>query len=120
MSWKEIADVSIFCRTIKKVNANFKQKKHERDQKIPNEWVIKVHSTESSVIDKVKTTGLLSDRELLIISYDATELAKHISSKEYTSVEVITAYCKAASIAQQSVNCLTEIMFDKALKRAAD
>ncbi|KAF2031623.1 amidase [Setomelanomma holmii] len=36
------------------------------------------------------------------------------------SVEVVTAFCKRAAIAQQCVSCLTETMFDSALARAAE
>lgn len=30
----------------------------------------------------------------------------------------MTAYCKRAALAQQVINCLTEIFFDRALARA--
>ena len=37
-----------------------------------------------------------------------------------TSETLITAFCKRAAIAQQVTKCLTEIFFDKALKRARE
>jgi amidase len=37
-----------------------------------------------------------------------------------TSVEVTTALCKRAAIAQQCVNCLTEIFFEEAMARAKE
>lgn len=36
------------------------------------------------------------------------------------SIDVVTAFCKRAAIAQQCTNCLTEIMFDEALARARE
>ncbi|KAF1926613.1 amidase signature enzyme [Didymella exigua CBS 183.55] len=36
----------------------------------------------------------------------------------HNSVEVVTAFCKRASIAHQATNCLTEILFEEALARA--
>lgn len=37
-----------------------------------------------------------------------------------TSLEVTTAFCKRAAIAQQCVNCLTEIFFEEAMARARE
>lgn len=41
-----------------------------------------------------------------------------MSSGKVKSYDVTLAFCKRAAIAQQCVNCLTEIMFDEALARA--
>jgi len=62
----------------------------------------------------------LTERERLIVKCDATELAERIKKRHYTSFEVVTAYAKAAVVAQDATNCLTEIFFDKALDRARE
>lgn len=43
-----------------------------------------------------------------------------MSEGKAKSVEVVTAFCKRAAIAQQCVNCLTEIFFEEALARAKE
>ena len=48
------------------------------------------------------------------------ELLKLMSEGKVKSVEIVTAFCKRAAIAQQCVNCLTEIFFDQALTRAKE
>jgi amidase len=62
----------------------------------------------------------LSDRERQIVAYDAVELVKRIKNREYTAVEVLTAFCKVATAAQETTNCLTEIFFEDGLKRAEE
>ncbi|VDC00394.1 unnamed protein product [Peniophora sp. CBMAI 1063] len=51
---------------------------------------------------------------------DVSILLSKIASGEYTSYEVTEAFCHRAAIAQQLVNCLTEIMFEEALQRAKE
>jgi amidase len=63
--------------------------------------------------------GILSAKEIHITSdYDATSLAAAICSRKLTSEEVAVAFCKRAAIAQQLVNCLTEIFFADGIERA--
>lgn len=64
--------------------------------------------------------GKLSQEEIRIVSYDATALIEQIQDKHLNCVEVIRAYCHAATIAQDSTNCLTEIFFDEAIERAEE
>lgn len=49
---------------------------------------------------------------------DAATLARKIASRDFTAVYVTTAYIKRAVAAHQQTNCLTEICFLRALKRA--
>ena len=65
-------------------------------------------------------SGLLTSRQFEITSLPAHQLADRIADREYTSVEVITAYTRAAVIAQDTTNCLTEIMFEQGLSRARE
>ena len=44
-------------------------------------------------------------------------LAKAVQSGLITAVDVATAFCKRAAIAQQLTNCLTETFFDDAIER---
>ena len=75
--------------------------------------------TVANVLSIPETCGILTSREIEITSLPTAEsLLDHIKRKKYTSLEVCTAYCKRASIAHQLVNCITEPLFDPALKQA--
>lgn len=50
----------------------------------------------------------------------AAELVELMGNGKAKSVEVVTAFCKRAAIAQQCVNCLTEIFFEEAIARARE
>ena len=74
-----------------------------------------------SVLDVPRTCGILTEKELDITeNYDATALVEKMAKGEFKSVEVVTAFCKRAAVAQQCVSCLTEIMFDEAIARAKE
>jgi len=96
--------------------------------KIPESWRLPSSMTSQftekatiSVLDVPRTSGLLSEKELdLTENYDATELLALMASGQAKSIDVVTAFCKRAAIAQQCVNCLTEIMFDEAMARAKE
>ncbi|VDC00620.1 unnamed protein product [Peniophora sp. CBMAI 1063] len=63
----------------------------------------------------------MSERSIAITeTTDARVLLAKIASGQYTAHEVTEAFCHRAAIAQQVVNCLAEIMFDDALKRAKE
>jgi Asp-tRNA(Asn)/Glu-tRNA(Gln) amidotransferase A subunit family amidase len=71
------------------------------------------------VLNIPSQSGLLSRQELEITeNYDAWGLTQLIAGGRLTSKEVTVAFCKRAAIAQQCVNCLTEIIFDEAIARA--
>ncbi|GAA6038197.1 hypothetical protein JCM8097_005789 [Rhodosporidiobolus ruineniae] len=98
------------------------KKRAARDALIPQAWKLPAEVVEAATGD---VTGIpleyLSERELEITELDEVEeLAKRLASGTYTAVEVATAFCKRASHAQQLTNCLTEIFFDDALKRAKE
>ncbi|CCT61178.1 hypothetical protein IAQ61_005000 [Plenodomus lingam] len=100
-----------------------RRKQEERDARIPSAW--KLTSLPGSHIthytDIPQTCGLLSAEELRITeAYDAVALADAIRDRKLTCVQVARAFCKRAAIAQQLTNCLTEIFFDDALKRATE
>lgn len=62
----------------------------------------------------------LDRRELEIVQYDATALLQRIRGRQFTCMEVTAAYCHAAVVAQDLTNCLSEIFFDEAIKRAKE
>lgn len=102
-------------------------KKSEQRSRIPKEWHLQIdvganaqEDTATDLRPLAWTSGLLTDRELEITSsaHDATALLAKIAGGTYTSVDVVTAFCKRAAIAHQVANCLTEIMFADAMAAA--
>ncbi|KAF2857881.1 amidase [Piedraia hortae CBS 480.64] len=99
------------------------QKQKQRDERIPKEWKLSSlpPQEKTNVLDIPHRSGILTSEELRITeSYDASDLVTQLASGRLKSVEVTTAFCKRAAIAQQVSNCLTEIFFDDALARARE
>lgn len=98
------------------------RKQAERLNRIPEEWIIPVSLLPDAKTDDVstfpQTSGFFTKRELELTDATASEVVRKIAKREWTSVEVTSAVCKRAAVAQQLVNCLTEICFDEALDRA--
>ncbi|KAH9929662.1 amidase [Fomitopsis serialis] len=84
------------------------------------EWRLKEEVPESMTDVSALPTSQLSAREYAIVHLDATSLVERIRDRRYTSTEVLKAFCHVATIAQQLTNCLTEIMFEEGLQRAAE
>ncbi|KAG9194975.1 amidase [Alternaria panax] len=105
-----------------------KSKRESVFVKIPRDWLLPLSLTSQftekssiSVLDVPRTCGILTDKELDISeNYDATDLVQMMAERKLSSVEVVTAFCKRAAIAQQCVSCLTEIMFEEAIARARE
>ncbi|BGP12227.1 hypothetical protein JCM10213_007485 [Rhodosporidiobolus nylandii] len=73
------------------------------------------------VRDIPRSCGILDARELEITEEtDASVILRRVRKKDWTAMEVATAFCKRAAVAQQLVSCLTEPLFDRALARAAE
>lgn len=89
---------------------------------IPPGWILPadiLRNSSTNVLNVPKTSGILTEREIQITEdYDATALLEKLAAGEFSSVDVTTAFCKRAAIAQQLTCCLTEMFFDKALARA--
>jgi len=102
------------------------EKRKSNFEKIPKEWrlssevLAKVESNADANVLSIPTScGVLTPKEVEITeSADATEVLQRLAKGEWSSYEVTLAFCKRAAIAQQLVNCLTEIFFDQALERA--
>ncbi|KIW08265.1 uncharacterized protein PV09_01188 [Verruconis gallopava] len=94
--------------------------------KIPLEWRLSPEilgkispQAHFGVLDIPRTCGILTKTEVeLTENYTAAELLRMMANQVVTSYAVTLAFCKRAAIAQQLVNCLTEIFFDEALVRA--
>lgn len=92
-----------------------------RDSLIPSQWKLPAELLASLPTD---VTGIpaqfLTAREAELTQLTASELARKIAARQVTSREVTLAFCHRAAIAQQLVNCLTEIFFDAAIARAEE
>lgn len=98
------------------------KKQAERASKIPPEWILKSPPSEDvvNVMNVPYECGIMTENELSLTEKDATELIGLLAKQEITSYELTLAFCKRAAIAQQLLNCLTEIFFDEALERAKE
>lgn len=72
------------------------------------------HVTDVSGLMLSKLTILERD----IVLQDAFSLCARLASREYTSVQVLTAFCKVAVASQDLTNSLTEIFFEEGFERA--
>ncbi|KAE9377363.1 amidase [Stipitochalara longipes BDJ] len=100
------------------------QKREDRAQKIPEKWRIppsfKPYEDTEDVYDWPSTSGFFTPEELFITESTATEVVTKIASGEWKAKDVTEAICKRASVAQQLLNCITEIYFDEAIQRAEE
>lgn len=80
------------------------EKKHRQLNSIPKEWLIS--APPDDVLDVTKypeECGLLSAKEVEITNTGVHDLLDKLSSAEWSSVEVTTAFYKRAIIAHQLV-----------------
>ncbi|KAI9368106.1 amidase signature domain-containing protein [Aspergillus egyptiacus] len=74
-----------------------------------------------SVMDIPASCGLLSSKEIGITeNWDIRGLLGQIHTQRLTAKEVVQAFCKRAAIAHQITRCLTEPLFESALRRAEE
>ena len=109
-SWKQLVDA--------KRKSNFE--KIPKEWRLPEDLLQKVHSNpNANVLNIPITCGILTQKEIDITeAADATTLLQKLANGDLSAYEVTLAFCKRAAIAQQLLNCLTEIFFDQALERA--
>jgi len=109
------------------------QKQSSAKKLIPSAWLLpdalwqeltlplETNSTRLIEQDLPRRSGLLSARELEITeSYTTAQLLSGLAKGVLSSLDVTTAFCKRAAIAQQLTNCLTEVFYDRALARAKE
>ena len=98
------------------------RKREGRDSKIPPQWRIPANRLpppdQRFVEHWPRESGLLTADELRITEATASEVVRRIASRQWTSEQVTSAVCKRAAIAQQLLNCATEIFFEEAIARA--
>ncbi|KPI41085.1 putative amidase PB8B6.03 [Cyphellophora attinorum] len=99
------------------------KKRDTQWQQIPEEWRLSPLPSPlpRSTLAYLEATSLLDDKEKSITStLSADHLLTQIHSGVLSSLEVTAAFCKRAAIAQQLSRCCTEMMFDRAMKRAKE
>jgi amidase len=91
-----------------------------RDATIPAAYKLpkSLYPLPKNVSTTLYDANILDETELSIVELTATQLRDAIAAKKYTAVQATKAYCKAAAIAQQVTNCLTELFEAEALERA--
>ena len=98
-------------------------KKAEQTSRIPSEWLLSgslLKEAQAAVDPRpyAAKSGILNQEELEITSLDATDLTERVAKGVYTSVQVVTDFCKRSAIGQQLCNYLTEVMFTQAIEEA--
>ncbi|KAJ5901761.1 hypothetical protein N7495_002289, partial [Penicillium taxi] len=74
-----------------------------------------------NVMDIPRTCGILTSKELEITeNYDVRGLVSEMTEGRLKAQEVIRGFCKRAAVAHQLTRCLTEPLFDSALRRARE
>lgn len=97
------------------------QKRLTQVLSIPPSWRLpeSTVASDATTLDTIRNCGILSTKELEWTDIDdITELLRLLASREVSSVQLTTAFCKRAAVAQQMTGCLTEIFFDRGLERA--
>jgi amidase len=90
------------------------QKRADLKARIPSAWVLPAnitdkvdHTLNTNALELIEYTTLLSPKEKEITEeYTAAALIQLMCEGEFTSVQVTTAFCKRAAIAQQLVRLL--------------
>lgn len=96
------------------------KKRQQLADKIPLEWKISIPDSCRDVTSQPTSCGLLDDLDRCITESSFADLVQNLQSGTWTSTQVVTAFAKRASIAQQCTNCLSEILFTEALEVARD
>ncbi|PYH41191.1 putative acetamidase [Aspergillus saccharolyticus JOP 1030-1] len=86
---------------------------------IPEAWRLPSIPKDIDTLTSIRTCGILTAQELQWTeATETTELLRLLASRQISAVQLTTAFCKRAAIAQQLTKCLTEIFFDRALAHA--
>ncbi|EEH22153.1 hypothetical protein PABG_04364 [Paracoccidioides brasiliensis Pb03] len=97
-----------------------REKRRSQAESIPLAWRLpNIPADFVNSTDVIESCDVLSDREKQITNVtDASTLLSKISTRELSSLEVTTAFCKRAAVAHQLINCCTEMFFERALEQA--
>ncbi|KAI9781915.1 MAG: hypothetical protein M1816_002138 [Peltula sp. TS41687] len=92
--------------------------------KIPKEWLLDKEDLAKASKQRDLTGPFieqyLSAEEVEIVRQNSVSIVNNIRGGKYSALEVARAFCKTAAISHQINNCLHEIFFDQALKRAQE
>ncbi|KAF5693010.1 putative general amidase [Fusarium denticulatum] len=90
--------------------------------KIPSEWRLSSEDLEQAQSQRDITGSFIEqflDKETVsITSLKSVEILNAVSEQELTATKVVRAFCQRAAVANQINNCLHEMFFDQAFKRA--
>jgi amidase len=81
-------------------------KRSRISKSIPSEWIIKDRQENVSAFEYPKLSGLLSEQELKWTNSSATDLVAQLAKGQLKSVDLTTAFCKRAALAQQLVRSM--------------
>lgn len=96
--------------------ATVADKRSRLEKTIPLEWKIDTHATEgsqSSALDIINKSDLLSASELEIVNSTAVGLTGKLSNGQLKSVDVTLAFCKRAALAHQLVRAFQHSPFSQ-------
>jgi len=99
------------------------RKRAELDAAVPAAWKLQEADNPSPRILRDVSHHIrrsLSQNELLITETPGPSILFKLSTGQWTSVDVTSAFCHRAAIAHQLTNCLTEIFFESANRRAIE
>ena len=71
---------------------------------IPKEWLVQCPASETSAVELITSSDLLTPKEVEITRSAATDLVKKMSTGDLTSVEVTLAFCNRAALVHQAVS----------------
>ncbi|RAL09809.1 putative acetamidase [Aspergillus homomorphus CBS 101889] len=97
------------------------QKRQAQLAAIPEAWRLPTPTPTGNTLTTIRTCGILTEQELQWTdTAETTALLAQLAAGKISAVQLTTAFCKRAAIAQQLTKCLTEIFFDRALARARE
>ncbi|KAI9821928.1 MAG: hypothetical protein M1827_002510 [Pycnora praestabilis] len=92
-----------------------------RDASIPAEHLIPgldLGKLPKNLTSLPKASGHFTNEEIEMMESQAEDILVKIRERIWTALEVVQAFCKAAAVAHQLTNCLTETLFPEAITRA--
>lgn len=98
------------------------EKRRQQADSITPEWRLKeIPSDFRNALDFFRTCDIITPEELHLTEItDGRVLQTMLLTGKVTNQEVVTVFSKRAAVAQQCVNCCTEMFFNKALERAKE
>jgi amidase len=92
-----------------------RKKQQEQLNAIPSSWLLKTlpAANRTNILAVPRESGILTEAELDITeNHDATTLVQQLAEGRLKSVDVVTAFCKRAAIAQQLVSLAIEAEYE--------